>query len=61
VLTILLCFRNKEVQFAAAGIPIELGVPALLLQGVNTVGDPGKLILAQSPNSLLDLFHAHIA
>ena len=61
MLTILLCFRNQEVQFAAAGIPIKLGVPALLLQGVNTVGDPGKLILAQSPNSLLDLFNAHIA
>jgi hypothetical protein len=28
---------------------------------VNTVGDPGKLILAQSPNSLLDLFNAHVA
>ena len=61
VSAIVLCFRNQEVQFAAAGIPIELGVPALLLEGVNTAGDPGRFILAQSPNSLLDLFDAHIA
>jgi hypothetical protein len=45
VSAILARFRNQEVQFAAAGIPIKLGVPALLLQGVNAVGDPGKLIL----------------
>jgi len=61
VLAILLCFRNQEVQFATAGIPIELGVPALLLEGVNAVGDRGKLTLAQSLSSLLDLLNAHIA
>src|ERR1039458_4371965 len=61
VLTILACFRNQEIQLAVAGIPIKLGVPALLLQGVNTVGDQGKLILAQGPNRLLDLRNAHRA
>jgi hypothetical protein len=27
---------------------------------VNTAGDTGKLILTQSPNSLLNLFNAHV-
>ena len=61
VLAILLCFRNQEVQFAGAGIPIKLGVPACLLEGVNTAGDTGKVIFAQRPNRLVDLFHTHMA
>jgi hypothetical protein len=43
VLAIPLCFRNQEIQFTAAGIPIKLGIPALLLQGAYTLRDlPGQ-------------------
>ena len=59
VSAILLCFRNQKIQLAAAGIPVKRGVPALLLQGVHTLGDPGKFIRAESPNGLLYLFNAH--
>ena len=45
MLAILARLINQEVRFAAAGVPMKLGVPALLLQRVNVVGDPGKLIL----------------
>jgi hypothetical protein len=49
VFAILLCFRNQEIQSAVSGIPIQLGVTALPPQGVNPLGDPGKLILAKTP------------
>ena len=41
---VFLRFRNQEVELAAACVPIQFRIPTFLLEGVNTLGDPGKLV-----------------
>ena len=43
---VFLGFRNQEVELAAASVPIQFRIPPFLFEGVNTLGDPDKLVAA---------------